>query len=64
MTGEWRVSSPGFDSTREAYELADGPRSYCETCQIPGAPAHDPSPKCHYRAYGKVAHCTCQACWG
>lgn len=34
----------------------------CETCKIPGAPAHDPSARCHYRPR-VVAHCTCRACF-
>lgn len=34
----------------------------CATCQIPGAPAHDPMPRCHYRPH-IVNHCTCSACF-
>lgn len=34
----------------------------CETCKTPGAPAHESSPRCHYRPR-TVAHCTCSACF-
>jgi len=34
----------------------------CETCKIPGAPAHDPMPRCQYRPR-IVHHCTCSACF-
>lgn len=34
----------------------------CETCKIPGAPAHEQSSQCHYRPNVR-AHCTCSACF-
>ncbi len=34
----------------------------CEMCKQPGAPAHEPSRRCHYRPR-VVAHCTCSACF-
>lgn len=35
----------------------------CKTCQIPGAPAHEPSPRCHYPVEHRRPHCTCGACF-
>lgn len=34
----------------------------CATCQIPGAPAHEPSRRCQYRPAIRH-HCTCSACF-
>lgn len=34
----------------------------CETCKVPGAPAHEQSFRCQYRSYVR-AHCTCSACF-
>lgn len=33
----------------------------CELCRTPGAPAHEPSRRCHNG--GRVNHCTCRACF-
>lgn len=34
----------------------------CETCKLPGAPAHVPSAKCQHRPQIRT-HCTCSACF-
>ena len=34
----------------------------CATCQMPGAPAHEPSRRCQYRPR-IVHHCTCERCF-
>ena len=57
---------------RESWERGRHPDEYvtslnppCETCKVPGAPSHEPSPRCHYRGRGfEVTHCSCRACFG
>lgn len=62
-------SLDGDENAYPAFERGVYPEVYvgaqaepCETCKIPGAPAHDPMPRCQYRPR-IVHHCTCSACF-
>ena len=62
-------SLDGDDNAYPAFERGVYPEVYvgalaepCEKCATPGAPSHDPSPRCHYRPR-VVNHCTCSACF-
>ena len=62
-------SLDGDENAYLAFERGVYPEVYvggltepCERCQTPGAPAHEPSRRCHYRP-GIVSHCTCRACF-
>lgn len=43
-------------------KYVDATAEPCATCQVPGAPSHEPSPRCQYRPR-IVHHCTCERCF-
>ncbi|MFP3786280.1 hypothetical protein [Burkholderia sp. SIMBA_024] len=62
-------SLDGDENAYPAFERGVLPETYvgalaepCETCKVPGAPAHEQSRLCHNR-HRVVHHCTCSACF-
>ena len=71
LVGAEHIAGGELDPTsaRTAWETGMTPDEYvtslnppCPTCRIPGAPAHEPSRKCHNG--GTRTHCSCRACFG